>query len=71
MTGRLITKSDIDQLMAVPATQAEMDLVLDVLRTNRLHESRCALLRNLRDEEAMGCLILPRPDCDCWLAQDS
>lgn len=52
-----------------PPSREELDLVLDVLRANRLHESRCSQLRNRRErgESRLGVVSEP-PPCDCWLA---
>lgn len=68
MTDRPITKSDIDQLMAVPAGQAEMGLVLDVLRANRLHQEHCAWRKARAEPCQFAAAELLYPDCDCWLA---
>jgi hypothetical protein len=69
MTDRPITKSLIDE-MAAPRlrTRTDLDLVLDVLRANRLHQEHCAWRKASVEPSQYSAAEQLYPDCDCWLA---
>jgi hypothetical protein len=46
----------------------KLDLVLDVLRANELHQDACAALRVARKQRGSTLYFVPVA-CDCWLSE--